>query len=247
MMTTDDQQPHVLFIGGLGTIGRVLCPALRQRGYIVTVADFVPTPDAPETIKIDIRDAQSVHVAIASAAADSGPITAIINCAYPRNKAYGQAVEDVTYDNFAMNVSWHLGGYFIAMQQACLHFKAQKQSGAIINFSSIYGLMAPRFEIYDNTAMLMPVEYAAIKSSIMHLTRYFAQTYKTDGIRLNTISPGGILDNQDESFLAAYNTFCGQKGMLDPIDLVGTIDFLVGEGSRYVTGQNITVDDGFSL
>lgn len=95
--------------------------------------------------------------------------------------------------------------------------------------------------------MTMPVEYAAIKAAIVHLTRYFAQYFKADGIRVNCISPGGILDKQDEKFLREYKSQCGEKGMLDPQDVTGSLLFLLSDASKYMTGQNLIVDDGFSL
>jgi len=91
------------------------------------------------------------------------------------------------------------------------------------------------------------VEYAAIKSSVIHLTRYFAQYFKRDGIRCNSLSPGGILDKQPESFLESYKSFCGTKGMLDSQDVIGTLLFLLSDASKYITGQNLVIDDGFSL
>ena len=107
--------------------------------------------------------------------------------------------------------------------------------------------MTPRFEVYDGTAMTMPVEYSAIKAGVVQLTRYFAQYFKGSGIRVNCISPGGILDNQPESFLTAYNSHCASKGMLVPQDVLGALLFLLSDESRFMTGQNIVVDDGYSL
>jgi NAD(P)-dependent dehydrogenase (short-subunit alcohol dehydrogenase family) len=95
--------------------------------------------------------------------------------------------------------------------------------------------------------MTMPVEYAAIKSAIIHITRYFAQYYKANGIRCNTLSPGGIRDRQPDGFLEKYDSYCGEKGMLDAEDIAGSLLFLLSDASRYVTGQNVIVDDGFGL
>ena len=117
----------------------------------------------------------------------------------------------------------------------------------MINMSSIYGVMAPRFEVYQGTPMTMPVEYAAIKSGLLHLTRYFAQYLKGSNIRVNALSPGGILDRQPEAFLARYRALCADKGMLNPSDLAGSLVFLLSDLSRHVDGQNLIVDDGFSL
>ena len=107
--------------------------------------------------------------------------------------------------------------------------------------------MAPRFEIYGETAMTMPIEYAAIKSGLIHLTKYMAKYFKGDNIRVNTLSPGGILDEQPEEFIKAYNEQCLTKGMLAPKDIEGALLFLLSENSRYINGQNLIVDDGFSL
>lgn len=116
-----------------------------------------------------------------------------------------------------------------------------------MNMSSIYGSMAPRFEVYEGTSMTMPVEYAAIKSAVEHLTRYFASYFKGCGIRVNSLSPGGILQAQPQVFLDAYNQHCASKGMLLPEDLTGALIYLLSDESRYMTGQNLIVDDGFSL
>jgi NAD(P)-dependent dehydrogenase (short-subunit alcohol dehydrogenase family) len=108
-------------------------------------------------------------------------------------------------------------------------------------------VIAPKFEIYDNTEMTMPVEYAAIKSGMLHLTKYMAKYFKGRNIRVNAISPGGILDSQPEEFLKKYNQECLTKGMLNGCDLNGTLVFLLSDMSMYINGQNIVVDDGFSL
>lgn len=238
-----DAGGHILFIGGLGTIGRVVVAGLRKSGHAVTVADFSDAAPVP----IDIRDKASILAALDRAEADAKPLTAAVNCAYPRNRNYGRAVEDVAFEDFSENLSWHLGGFFVVMQQVCQHFAAREEGGAMINFASIYGMMAPRFEVYDGTPMTMPVEYAAIKSATLHLSRYFAQHYKKSGVRVNCISPGGVEDGQPEAFLEAYRRFAGRKGMLDAADLTDTVAFLAGPGGRWITGQNIVVDDGFSL
>ena len=95
--------------------------------------------------------------------------------------------------------------------------------------------------------MTVPVEYAAIKSGMLHLTKYMAKYLKGKNIRVNAISPGGILDSQPKEFLSEYNKQCSTKGMLDSNDLNGTLIFLLSDMSSYINGQNIIVDDGFSL
>ena len=73
------------------------------------------------------------------------------------------------------------------------------------------------------------------------------KNFKGLNIRVNAISPGGIADNQPNKFLNAYNKNCSTKGMLDTDDLSGTLIYLLSDMSKYVNGQNIIVDDGFTL
>jgi NAD(P)-dependent dehydrogenase (short-subunit alcohol dehydrogenase family) len=113
--------------------------------------------------------------------------------------------------------------------------------------SSIYGVVAPRFGVYEGTEMTMPVEYALIKSGIIHLTKYIAGYHRGMGIRCNCISPGGIRAGQPETFIARYNAHGTNKGMLDPQDVSGALLFLLSDASAYVNGQNIVVDDGWTL
>jgi len=140
----------------------------------------------------------------------------------------------------------NLGGYFLSTQQYAKYFQKQNH-GNIINMSSIYGVVAPRFEIYRNTNMTNAIEYTAIKGGLLHLTKYFAKYFKGMNIRINAISPGGILDNQPKAFLEAYKEHCLNKGMLDKSDLKGTFIYLLSDMSQYVNGQNIVVDDGFTI
>jgi NAD(P)-dependent dehydrogenase (short-subunit alcohol dehydrogenase family) len=248
----------ILVTGGAGLLGRDFCFEISKQGGLAIVSDInlasaemvvdgiKEIGGKAEAVVMDITNADSVAAVIEQISGRHGHIDALVNNAYPRNKNYGRKLEDVTYTDFCDNVSMHLGGYFLASQNFANYFKSNG-GGNIVNVASIYGFMAPRFEVYNNTNMTMPVEYAAIKSSIIHLTRYFAQYFKHDGIRCNSISPGGILDKQPENFLESYRSFCGKKGMLNSADILGALVFLLSDSSKYLTGQNLVVDDGFSL
>ncbi|MDP2782486.1 oxidoreductase [Devosia sp.] len=249
----------VVVTGGAGFLGKQFCAAVAEQGGIAVVADIDAEaaarvaeeivsayPGHAEAAALDITSHASVSALIAELMEKHGRIDAVVNNAYPRNRNYGRKLEDVTYEDFCDNVDSHLGGYFLMAQQFGLAFRRQG-GGNIINMASIYGVMAPRFEVYADTPMTMPVEYAAIKSAVVQLTRYFAQYFKGDGIRVNCLSPGGILDEQPEAFLQRYKTYCNSKGMLDSRDVNGSLLFLLSDASRYVTGQNLIVDDGFSL
>ena len=224
-------------------LGRVIVADVNLEAAKILCKDYHAHAEA---VYLDINDKESITSLISFLNHKYGRIDALINNAYPRNKNYGKKLEDVTYHDFCENVNLHLGGYFLTTQQFCLTFKSQGY-GNVINMSSIYGSIAPRFQIYDGTSMTMPVEYAAIKSAIENLTRYFAQYYKGTGIRVNCLSPGGILAEQPTEFLMSYRKYCATKGMLEPSDILGALLFLLSDDSRYVNGQNIIVDDGFSL
>lgn len=249
----------VVITGGAGVLGRTFALGVANLGGRPIVADInIQAAEAVatelrelsqgdvEAAKLDITSKVSISDLIENLQQRFGRIDAVVNNAYPRNKNYGRRLEDVIYQDFCENVNSHLGGYFLVAQQFCMAFKEQGY-GNLINMSSIYGSMAPRFELYEGTPMTMPVEYAAIKSAVVHLTRYFAQYFKGHGIRVNCLSPGGILANQPPDFLAAYSAHCASKGMLAADDVVGALLFLLSDESRYMTGQNLFIDDGFSI
>lgn len=250
----------VVITGGAGLLGRQFVTAVTEQRGTAVIADINLEAagqaqatlcgqsgyDRIDTVHLDITSADSLKLMFYTLKERYGRVDALVNNAYPRNKNYGRSFFEVEYQDFCQNLSLHLGGYFLALQQAAAFFKEQGH-GSIINISSIYGVVPPKFEVYEGTPMTMPVEYAAIKSSILHLTKYLAKFLKGTGIRVNAISPGGILDAQPEAFLERYREQCLSKGMLDPQDLKGTLVYLLSDLARYVNGQNIVVDDGFSL
>ena len=95
--------------------------------------------------------------------------------------------------------------------------------------------------------MHSPIEYSAIKSGIIAITRWLAKRYRQQNIRVNCISLGGILDQQPNSFLKHYKASCNSRGMLNADDVAGTLVYLLSSQSQFVTGQNLIVDDGWSL
>lgn len=250
----------VVVTGGAGLLGRQFCAAIAAQGGVAIVADR-DLARAEETSRalgagakrgrlvaaeVDITDADSVQALIEEAVATFGRIDAVVNNAYPRNARYGRKFEQVSYGDFCDNVSSHLGGYFLVSQRFAEYFK-NHGGGHIVSMSSIYGVMAPRFDVYAGTTMTMPVEYAAIKAAVIQLTRYLASYYRRDGVRANCISPGGIMDGQPESFLAAYNAHASPPGMLDRADVDALLVFLLSDGAAAINGQNLVIDNGYSL
>ena len=253
------QAKTFLVVGAAGRIGRVIVDSILAAGGRVVALD---TNDAGlreltqaysvnslDCTVVDIADRASINRALTYTHDRFGKVDGAVNTAYPRNPQYGRHFFDVEYADFCENTSIHLGGYFLFMQTCARYALEQKQPFSLVNLSSIYGSMTPRFNIYNGTTMTMPVEYAAIKAGIEHMTRYINAFMKGRGaaFRANCVSPGGIKDGQEERFLESYRAHCMSKGMLDSTDVIGTILFLLSDQSRFVAGQTLIVDDGFSL
>lgn len=247
--------------GGAGLLGANFCRVAAEEGASVVVVD-IDFEKGEQTVKkisqetgnkqivfeqCDITSEKEIDQLIARVTKKFGRTDGLVNNAYPRNKNYGKKFEDVSYADFCENVNMHLGGYFLMSKKISEIMKKQK-SGIIINMGSIYGFTAPRFEIYEETDKTMPVEYAAIKGGILNLTKYLASYLGKYNIRVNAVSPGGIFDNQPESFVKKYSKKVLLGGrMANPDDVTGVIIFLLSEASKYITGQNIVVDGGWTL
>ncbi|PKG37744.1 oxidoreductase [Psychromonas sp. Urea-02u-13] len=247
----------ILIAGAGGLLGTRLVPAILAQGGKVIAADIHieamtarldslgidTTTDNLTLTTLDVTSEDSVSQLFSTYTEIDGAV----NSTYPRNKTYGAHFFDVSLESFNENLSLHLGSAFLFTQQCANYFKQHENPLSLVNISSIYGVVAPKFEIYDNTPMTMPVEYAAIKSAIQHLNKYTVAYINDSRFRINCVSPGGIFDHQPDAFLEAYKAKTHGAGMLDVKEVVGSVLFLLSEQSRYVTGQNIIVDDGFSL
>jgi len=260
-LQSDLSNKVVVITGGAGLIGRGFVKAVIAHGGTAIIADIDEAAGnivrdelsaelntkRIEFLKVDITSKNSIQGMIEIVLSKHERIDSLVNNAYPRNKNYGRKFEDVEYEDFCDNLSLHLGGYFL-MSQEVSRVMVKQKSGVIVYIASIYGFMAPRFELYENTNFTSPVEYSAIKGGLLSLTKYLASYLGKHGIRVNALSPGGVHNNQPESFVAQYSkkTIIG-NGMAEPDDLTGALIFLLSDASRYVTGQNIVVDGGWSI
>ena len=251
----------VIITGGAGLLGGVFSKACVEYGANVVIADIdeIRGNNLIEKVKkeakdnyiifqkCDITNAKSIQNLINTTLNKFEKIDALVNNAYPRNKNYGRKFEEVSYEDFCENMNMHLGGYFLITKEISKVMMKQNY-GNVINMASIYGFSAPKFEIYEGSDMTMPVEYAAIKGGLINLTKYLASYLGGYNIRVNAISPGGVFDNQPESFVKKYSekVVLGKR-MANTDDLIGVLLFLLSDTSKYITGQNIVVDGGFTL
>lgn len=171
-----------------------------------------------------------------------------IHCAYPRLKSWGTAFEDLKENDIYQHLNMQLGSAILFSKFIVPLLKRTGNGGSLIHLSSIYGIKAPVFDLYDDTNMITPpLEYGVIKAGIIHLVRWLAKYNKGSNIRVNCISPGGIYDNQPEIFVQRYNSLCTNIGMLNSADIASVCAFLLSDESRAINGQNLVVDDGWSL
>lgn len=119
-------------------------------------------------------------------------------------------------------------------------------NSCIVNISSIYGKIAPDFNLYKKSKIYNPVAYSVTKSSLIHLTKILASYYGSK-IRVNCISPGGIYRNHSKKFIKDYSAKTPLARMANEDDILNTIIFLTSNLSSYVTGQNLMVDGGRSI
>lgn len=238
-----------LIFGSNGLLGREIIDELsKKKANILAVDHEIKKDDIYdreniEFVNLNINDEKGVTNFLK----ENRHLDGAVNCTYPRNNNFGKSLLEVGLESFNENVSLNLGGAFLLSKLCANFFLENKKQFSLVNIASIYGVIAPKFDIYTNTSMTMPVEYAAIKSGLIHLSKYITSYVNDSRFRINCISPGGIFDNQDSNFLEAYKGHSFGKGMLYPEDICGTVVFLLSDYSKYINGQNIIIDDGYTL
>ena len=129
--------------------------------------------------------------------------------------------------------------------QACLPLLRRSAAPSVVTIGSIYGVVGPDWALYDGTEMGSPAAYAASKGGLIQLTRWLATTL-APGIRVNCVSPGGILRNHQDPFLTRYLERVPLGRMGSEEDVAGVVAFLASDLAAYVTGQNLMVDGGWT-
>jgi len=235
----------IVVTGGNGLLGNQMVSSFREQGAIVIAADIQFEAKHSNDLLLDITSESSVNKGVSDIVSQYGKIDGWVNNAYPRTKDWGNKLEDTPFESWRQNIDMHLNGYFLCCKVVLEQMKHQGL-GSLINMSSIYGLVGPDFTIYDDTNMTNPAAYSAIKGGINNLTRYLAAYYGPYQIRVNTVSPGGIFDNQPDTFVSNYNKKVPLRRMGTPKDIVSAIHFLLSDDSSYITGHNLLVDGGWT-
>lgn len=240
----------VIVAGGRGLIGKEVVADLLRHDAIVIDADISCSNENQAErhfeFPLDITSNNSIDALIKFATDKFGRIDGLINCAYPHTKDWGRyKFEDNPFRHWEENVRMQLNPVFYLDQQVALVMERQK-SGSIVNFGSIYGIVGNDFTIYEDYNGSSPVEYCAVKGGIINFTRYLASWLGKHNVRVNCVCPGGIWDHQREEFVRNYEHRCPMKRMGNPDDIAPLCLFLISDGAKYITGQIIAADGGWT-
>lgn len=254
-----------IITGALGLIGKQHCKALSEAGANVVVTDidkakcdeFAKTLQTESIgIEIDVTNKDSLINARDKILEKFSHINILVNNAaindmFENPKA---ASEQSKFENYPLelwqkSVDANLTGVFLCSQVFGTEMAKQK-SGSIINIASTYGITAPDQSLYikkDGTQdFFKPPAYSATKGGVIMFTRYLAAYWGKDNVRVNTLTPGGVENNQDEFFIEQYSKRTMLNRMAKPTDYKGALVFLASDASNYMTGANLVVDGGWT-
>lgn len=249
----------LLITGAAGRIGSATARAALSEGAYVVLADIAEDSlnalmgnlshsyeSRIYAIASDVTTEAGITALMEEAVSAVGPLTCAVHSAYPTSAGWGTPFEELQASFLHQDLASQLGGAILFSQHILRHFQANK-GGVLVHISSIQGVRAPKFEHYDGTSMTSPVEYAAIKAGVIATTRWLAKYYSGKNIRVNCVSPGGVLDDQPEEFLRRYRQSCTNYGMLNSGQVASTVVFLLSSAAEAINGQNLIVDDGWTL
>ena len=237
----------IIITGGNGLLGSAIIEKLIEDGAFVINLDINhKTNESLSNIECDITNQESIDNSLNLIINKYEKIDGLVNNAYPRTQDWGNKFEDIKLDSWKKNIDWQLNSYFYMSQQVAIQMGKQK-NGSIINMASMYGVVAPDFTVYDGTNMTMPAAYSAIKGGLVNLTRYIAAYFGAQQVRVNTISPGGIFDNQNVTFVQNYEKKVPMRRMGTPEDIAPSVSFFLSDDSKYITGQNLIIDGGWTI
>jgi NAD(P)-dependent dehydrogenase (short-subunit alcohol dehydrogenase family) len=236
----------IIVTGGNGLLGKEIISKLYEEGAICLNLDINHETNSDLTkVNCDITNPKAVDGCVNNIIDKYRRIDGLVNNAYPRTADWGNKFENIDYQSWQRNVDWQLNSYFY-ITQLVSKLMVENKRGSIINMASIYGVVGPDFTVYNDTNMTMPAAYSAIKGAIINFTRYLASYLGPNNIRVNTVSPGGIFDNQNTTFVDNYSKKVPMRRMGLPDDISPAIVFLLSEESKYITGQNIIIDGGWT-
>jgi NAD(P)-dependent dehydrogenase (short-subunit alcohol dehydrogenase family) len=244
-----------LVTGGAGIYGAHIVRALAEAGAHVIVASrdlgkcealaksLMAESLQVEAAALDLTSESSMRELCRKILDHHGKFDVLVNNAVARA---GGDLRHATAAEWETAMKVNSTGVFLS----CQIFSEPMQkarSGSIINIASIYGMVGPDFSIYQGTRITNPVNYAFAKGGMINLTRYLASFLAPFQVRVNCLSPGGFqTEDTPAEFVPNYVRRTPLGRMAEPDDIKGPIVFLASEASRYITGQNLPVDGGWT-
>jgi 3-oxoacyl-[acyl-carrier protein] reductase len=228
--------------GAQGNLGRSFVETLVDSGYFVHAVDLNARALAKNSgvswVKLDITD----ETAVKKFYRKIRSLDVLIN-----NAGIGvyTPFEKRSAREFRKVMDVNLLGTFLMAQSAVAIMKKKKR-GAIVNIGSIYGQVSSDPRIYGRSGRNNSEVYSATKAGVIMLTKYMAAHFAGYNIQINCISPGGILNGQAGDFVKNYISKTPAGRMASVTDVQHALKFLISGDAGYITGQNITVDGGFT-
>ncbi len=260
------QNKIILVTGAGGLLGKQHCIALSDAGANIiacdinlsTINEYLPTLKTESySSYLDVTDERSIEELLSLAVKKFGKVDVLINNAAindmfenPKTELELSKFENYPLDNWQKSIDVNLTGTFL-MSKIIGSFMAENAGGNIINIASTYGIVAPNQDLYKNRngeqQFYKPPVYSVTKAAIIALTKYLAAYWGNKGVRVNALSPGGVKNYQAEYFIKKYSERTPLGRMADPTDYRGAIVFLASDESKYMTGENLVIDGGFTI
>lgn len=238
----------IILTGAGGLIGRESLKHLVKCGALVVAVDLKTfESDAVLFLTNDITKPTEIDSLLKTVTEKFGRIDGLVNLAYPRTADWGNKFEDINYQSWQENMDMQLNAVFYICQQAIAVMKKQN-AGSIVNIASIYGVVGNDFTLYEDYGGTSPAAYAAIKGGLINFSRYLAAYNGKYNIRVNCMSPGGVLDekNQNPSFIEKYSNKSPLKRLGNAEEMAPAISFLLSDDASFITGHNLMVDGGWT-
>ena len=252
----------VLVTGGSGILGSAVVAELLSIGAFVcsldanSSKDLAKLPNQQNLVQYecDVSDSDQVHESIRKIEEDHGQIVGLHNNAATKTSDLGRFLQDVEeYDVHTWNevMATNLLGMFLVAREAG-QAMAQRGMGSIVQTASIYGAtMGPDQRIYEGSEYLgrrlsSPVSYTVSKAGVHGLTNHLATYWGSQGVRVNTVTPGGIKSGQNKTFENQYSARVPLGRMATAEEVSHAVVFLLSDSASYITGQNLFVDGGLS-
>jgi len=242
----------VIITGCNGQIGRELCRQYADVGAKVIGIDVSEKQSTDLNLNdfayfsADIRQATIIEKCFEEIKLRFGSIDILINNA-------GVATFDHyinrSEEQLDLMMDVNLKGTFNCIRAFIIHSALESRDRSIVNIGSIYGVVSPDFRIYSEGDRRSPEMYGATKAGVIQMTKYFAVDLAKKGIRVNSISPGGVFNTeypQNSEFVRKYVERCPIGRMASDSEIAATSIFLTSDLASYVTGHNLVVDGGYS-